>query len=72
LNSHFYISVSSFLQMSLHKRLIKGLLAASLLSPVLLSAAASAETENPIRWVTGGAVWSTPQEARKLRLMSRI
>jgi hypothetical protein len=58
--------------MSLHKRLIKGLLAASLLSPVLLSAAASAETENPIRWVTGGAVWSTPQEARKLRLMSRI
>ena len=51
--------------MSLHKRLIKGLLAASLLSPVLLSAAASAETENPIRWVTGGAVWSTPQEAMK-------
>jgi len=51
--------------MSLHNRLIKGLLAASLLSPVLLAVSASAETENPIRWVTGGAVWSTPQEAMK-------
>jgi hypothetical protein len=51
--------------MSIHKRLVKGLLAASLLSPVLLSAAASAETESPIRWATGGAVWSTPQEAMK-------
>ena len=51
--------------MSLQKRLIKGLLAASLFSPVLLSASALAETENPIRWVTGGAVWSTPQEAMK-------
>ena len=51
--------------MSIHKQLIRGLLAASLLSPVLLAASASAETENPIRWVTGGAVWSTPQEAMK-------
>ena len=51
--------------MSLHNRLIKGLLAASLLSPVLLAVSASADTENPIRWVTGGAVWSTPQEAMK-------
>ena len=53
----------SFLEMSIQKHLIKGLLAASFLSPVLHSVSASAETENPIRWVTGGAVWSTPQAA---------
>jgi hypothetical protein len=51
--------------MSIQKRLVKVLLAASLLSPLLVSASAKAETENPIRWVTGGAVWSTPQEAMK-------
>jgi hypothetical protein len=57
--------MSSFFKMSFQKILIKGVLATSLLSPVLFSAEASAETENPIRWVTGGAVWSTPQEAMK-------
>jgi hypothetical protein len=49
--------------MSISNKLSKVLLAASLLSPMLLSATASAETENPIRWVTGGAVWSTPQDS---------
>jgi hypothetical protein len=51
--------------MSIHKSLFKALLAASLLTPVIISSPASAETDNPIRWVTGGAVWSTPQEAIK-------
>jgi hypothetical protein len=51
--------------MSISKRMIKGLLAASLLSPMLLSASASAAAKQPIRWVTGGAVWSTSQEAIK-------
>jgi hypothetical protein len=32
---------------------------------MVFTAAASAETDNPIRWVTGGAVWSTSQEAIK-------
>jgi len=49
--------------MSIPKGLIRGLLAASLLSPSVLPIAASAATESPIRWATGGAVWSTPQEA---------
>jgi hypothetical protein len=51
--------------MSISKRMIKGLLAASLLSPMLLSASASAAAKQPIRWVAGGAVWSTSQEAIK-------
>ena len=55
--------MSSFFVMSISNKLSKVLLAASLLSPMLLSATASAETENPIRWVTGGAVWSTPQDS---------
>ncbi len=49
--------------MSFPKGLLKCLLAASFLSPPLFVASTKAETESPIRWVTGGAVWSTPQEA---------
>jgi len=49
--------------MSIPKGLLKCLLVASPLSPGLLVASAKAETESPIRWLTGGAVWSTPQEA---------
>ena len=45
--------------------MIKGFLAASLLSPFVLPASASAAAQQPIRWVTGGAVWSTSQEAIK-------
>jgi hypothetical protein len=54
--------------MSTPNRLISGLLSAALLSPLSLVAPAFAEAQNPIRWTTGGAVWSTNQEAIKVFL----
>jgi hypothetical protein len=58
-----YVGVSSELVMAFPTGLIKGLLAASLLSPAFLPGPVAAVTEHPIRWVTGAAVWSTPQDA---------
>ena len=45
------------------KDLIKGLLAATLLSTAVLPCIAARATDRPIRWVTEAAVWSTSQDA---------
>jgi hypothetical protein len=45
------------------KRLLAGLFVGTALSAVALPASASVDNNLPVRWNTGGAVWSTNQEA---------
>ena len=45
------------------KRVLAGLFVGTALSAVALPASASVDNNLPVRWNTGGAVWSTNQEA---------
>ena len=45
------------------KRLLAGLFVGTAITAVALPASAAVDNDLPVRWNTGGAVWSTPQSA---------
>ena len=51
-------------------RLLAGLFVGTALSAVALPASAAVDNKLPVRWNTGGAVWSTNQDAFNAFLQS--
>lgn len=57
--------IGMFLRLPVLKRLAAGLLAGAALSVTALPASAAVDNDLPVRWNTGGAVWSTNLDAFK-------